>query len=702
MTPRAVANQAVDKQIAKHYEELQQHGAAEPRLAPAWPEPAVAPPEPAANDQPGRSPIPSEGGEGLPSSAPDDGGWGELGRAADEGARADALMRRRKLQQWQAEVTKLGGTAKIEEQEFEDGKGSKKPAVHFELPTLAEIGICATIGCQRVKQYPEGFDWDCCCKGCFATDGQHHEVGAATDELKSLPLYGEELEDGGQYTVVLCRIWIDSANYSGGSKSAPDSVIVFLWNFVTQNAEFKSRRIITVIRKKDCCSSCGCSGRCSTDRIKEVINWDFENLRLGRRQTVNSRGQALSADRVAAATAKPQRLVKGLLREAGLDIMELGHSFNLRAMSSKERPCVKCFASGENMYDFTIDHRRASSDTYMAEVDAQTVKRCVSRPEAAQIQTALVCDLRKDGLRGRALAWDCAGFKWGDRLEASGSIIDSRMDLRLLHPFPAEIVMWRSRADSCAHARCPLLMGELSPQGLLGDWMHTFDLGLAAYCAGETFGVLICTDMYRTEGPTQDVRIKQSIARMHDRLKTWRDAKGHSVSFGSLTQHMVLGSSGLHRPVVNAKAIESKYLFKFAVAELKSFYPQLLALDAARAVQAKRLMEAANLLESIYDICKDHGRKLPGDKCRRLLAAVRTHNALMQAAGCSLVQKHHWAYEMIRDCEVAGNPFRYSNYPDEDFNSTISAICRVVHGRNFALGVLKRYRIFCISTGVQY
>ena len=175
MTPRAVANQAVDKQIAKHYEELQQHGAAEPRLAPAWPEPAVAPPEPAANDQPGRSPIPSEGGEGLPSSAPDDGGWGELGRAADEGARADALMRRRKLQQWQAEVTKLGGTAKIEEQEFEDGKGSKKPAVHFELPTLAEIGICATIGCQRVKQYPEGFDWDCCCKGCFATDGQHHD-----------------------------------------------------------------------------------------------------------------------------------------------------------------------------------------------------------------------------------------------------------------------------------------------------------------------------------------------------------------------------------------------------------------------------------------------------------------------------------------------------------------------------------------------
>ena len=467
MTPRAVANQAVDKQIAKHYEELQQHGAAEPRLAPAWPEPAVAPPEPAANDQPGRSPIPSEGGEGLPSSAPDDGGWGELGRAADEGARADALMRRRKLQQWQAEVTKLGGTAKIEEQEFEDGKGSKKPAVHFELPTLAEIGICATIGCQRVKQYPEGFDWDCCCKGCFATDGQHHEVGAATDELKSLPLYGEELEDGGQYTVVLCRIWIDSANYSGGSKSAPDSVIVFLWNFVTQNAEFKSRRIITVIRKKDCCSSCGCSGRCSTDRIKEVINWDFENLRLGRRQTVNSRGQALSADRVAAATAKPQRLVKGLLREAGLDIMELGHSFNLRAMSSKERPCVKCFASGENMYDFTIDHRRASSDTYMAEVDAQTVKRCVSRPEAAQIQTALVCDLRKDGLRGRALAWDCAGFKWGDRLEASGSIIDSRMDLRLLHPFPAEMTRHVLNDQIYDFGSCPCVVEMTTSEACL-------------------------------------------------------------------------------------------------------------------------------------------------------------------------------------------------------------------------------------------
>ena len=34
--------------------------------------------------KPGRSPIPSEGGEGFPSSGPDDGGWGEPGQTKKE------------------------------------------------------------------------------------------------------------------------------------------------------------------------------------------------------------------------------------------------------------------------------------------------------------------------------------------------------------------------------------------------------------------------------------------------------------------------------------------------------------------------------------------------------------------------------------------------------------------------------------------
>ena len=96
----------------------------------------------------------------------------------------------------------------------------------------------------------------------------------------------KELEKDGHLQIVLCRLWLDSASYSGQSKSAPDSVIVFLWNFVKQNSEFKTRRIITVLRKRDACKRCGCGGRCSTDRIKEIINWDFsekaiDNFQLG-------------------------------------------------------------------------------------------------------------------------------------------------------------------------------------------------------------------------------------------------------------------------------------------------------------------------------------------------------------------------------------------------------------------------------------
>ena len=189
---------------------------------------------------------------------------------------------------------------------------------------------------------------------------------------------------------------------------------------------------------------------------------------------------------------------------------------------------------------------------------------------------------------------------------------------------------------------------------------------------------------------------------MHPRLKAWTAANGHTASIYSLTPHMILGSKGMRRPCIDAKTAETKTLFFFAVSELRHFRPKLLAHSAPVAQQAKLLLEAGQRLVDIYKACTDHPRKLPKRVCTKLLADARSHNALMSACGCQLVPKHHWFWEIIRDAPRCGNPMRYTNYADEDFNRIISSIAARVHGRTFAISVLQHYRIYCIAVGMQY
>ena len=138
-------------------------------------------------------------------------------------------------------------------------------------------------------------------------------AGVPDADLRSVSQYQviRELEQDGNLQVLACRLWIDAANYTGNSKSSQDSVVVFLWNFVMENSGFNNRKIITVIRRRDCCSSCGCAGRCTIDRIKQVINWDFANLRRGKRAQHDSLGGELAPHRRSAWEHHPDLPVKG-------------------------------------------------------------------------------------------------------------------------------------------------------------------------------------------------------------------------------------------------------------------------------------------------------------------------------------------------------------------------------------------------------
>ena len=74
----------------------------------------------------------------------------------------------------------------------------------------------------------------------------------------------------------------------------------------------------------------------------------------------------------------------------------------------------------------------------------------------------------------------------------------------------------------------------------------------------------------------------------------------------------------------------------------------------------------------------------------------------MVAYGMTPAQKHHWLLEIARDSFRSGNPMKFSNYADEDFNRIVAGIAGHVHGTTFAVSVLKKYRVHCIVKQVAY
>ena len=57
-----------------------------------------------------------------------------------------------------------------------------RPAVPSFIPAggaieckLSDFSLCAFSGCQRRRQYPDGCDWDRCCKECLKTNGAAHD-----------------------------------------------------------------------------------------------------------------------------------------------------------------------------------------------------------------------------------------------------------------------------------------------------------------------------------------------------------------------------------------------------------------------------------------------------------------------------------------------------------------------------------------------
>ena len=455
--------------------------------------------------------------------------------------------------------------------------------------------------------------------------------------------------------VCLCRVYVDGVPYQGRARTAPDSVLVFCWSPVLGETSRETRYPITVLRKADACR-CGCGGRCSMSRIMEIIDWSFRHLRLQQHPTARADGQALPRDR--ARLAGSALSVRGALVEAGCDMAELNHTFGYRGASSNAGCCAKCERSLANLYDCVGEYPRRTQAGYLQELAYSRISVSASAADAAALQAALSCSDRTD-LKGRVLTVSVCDLAAGSRLECGGRLRDVHQDLNTLEVFPAPLVLWRRMPGGCVNYPSPLLEGELDVEDLVTDLLHTVDGGVAQYCGGAIFGSLIES---RTTGARQFADMEsyqKSVARWAEpRLQSWYmlPEQSRATVLTTLTCGIMLGPGGMTRPCLKAKAMENRWLFRYAKHELEQHAEVLEAAGGSIALRARRLAAAAARLEDFYTSLYSHGLRVPEQECQRLLSVVTGHIALMRGAGTDLAPKHHNWYEMVLGMPRNGNP----------------------------------------------
>ena len=125
----------------------------------------------------------------------------------------------------------------------------------------------------------------------------------------------------------------------------------------------------------------------------------------------------------------------------------------------------------------------------------------------------------------------------------------------------------------------------------------------------------------------------------------------------------------------------------FSVALLRQVMPRLRG-DCR--TTAEGLMKSSLCLKEWYDLVNEARHALPKVNCQRALDLARKHITLWKAHTDSTPKpKHHAFADMSRQLPLFGNPFKYSTYIDESFNSLVSRLARSVHPAKFAVSILK-------------
>ena len=152
-----------------------------------------------------------------------------------------------------------------------------------------------------------------------------------------------------------------------------------------------------------------------------------------------------------------------------------------------------------------------------------------------RLRGSMRCDRRttQAGARGYALRAPVPelGLQAGDRLEPS----DDMPDHSLFHTTPTHFraTCWRRGAETSATRRNPVFSEEthLSPQELMGDWLHACSLGIFQAYLALLLHTLMAENVFRLPGSTKTDWWVLFAARIRANLFAWYKRENGRATF---------------------------------------------------------------------------------------------------------------------------------------------------------------------------
>ena len=152
-----------------------------------------------------------------------------------------------------------------------------------------------------------------------------------------------------------------------------------------------------------------------------------------------------------------------------------------------------------------------------------------------------------------------------------------------------------------------------------------------------------------------------------------------------------LGSQS--KPILAAKAAESKGLLHFAVDLLERHMLQVAGLGADVLLKAQLLLSAGRAAVGFETVMNTHSRSFSCAQKNMFFHQYHRFVTLYLQAGGEVTPKVHLMYHLILESERKGNPKFYQTYHDETMNGIVAKIAASCHRLTWARSIMRKFYI---------
>ena len=306
------------------------------------------------------------------------------------------------------------------------------------------------------------------------------------------------------------------------------------------------------------------------------------------------------------------------------DMMEHAVTMGLPGHATRDHPCPKCNCNLDSMLEWEgisplgVPFAPRSLEQYDAACRACEIHVIVTDEVFPRLRGSMRCDRRttQAGARGYALRAPVPelGLQAGDRLEPS----DDMPDHSLFHttPRPFRATFWRRGAETSARHRNPVFSEEthLSPQELMGDWLHACSLGIFQAYLALLLHTLMARNVFRLPGSTKTDWWVLFAARIRANLFAWYKREKRAGKICTEVQEFSAGMMGKQmKGGIGLHGAEANDFLSFAVESL------LPSVDGF--LEKADLLEAGRALLTMLRLLRSDDAWRPGhaqDTCKQI------------------------------------------------------------------------------------